>query len=313
MAETGAPLRARSWRWWLAGVAASLVVLIGVLAGAGVFSFGRNSTPPTNSDDRSSRAVAEPRWPGSGEKAAGTDPFEFDAPASQVAAESAVHRSAAGTADRPNPLRDALAVPKDERLVSAVSVGNRLLQEGKTAEAIEQFKLAMKLNPQSEDTHFNLGIALAKQGDLDAAVAQYTEALRLMPDYAEAHNNLGNVLVRQGKFADAISEFQAAIKSMPEHAGAHNNLGSVLGRAGRIKEAIAEFAEAVRLRPDYVEARFNLGNAYLSQKRFAEAEVELHEALRLRPGFAPAQQALARLAQVRNVAGPQSLGPVQNP
>lgn len=278
-----------------------------------MFPFGRNSTASPKSGDPSSQAAAGPRWPGSGEKSAGADPFQFDAPASQVAAGSASHRPAAGAAERPTPLRDALAVPKNERLVSAVTAGNRLLQEGKTTEAIEQFKLAMKLNPQSEDTHFNLGIALAKQGDLDAAVAQYKEALRIMPDYAEAHNNLGNVLVRQGRFADAIAEFQAAIKSMPEHAGAHNNLGSVLGREGRINEAVAEFAEAVRLRPDYVEARFNLGNAYLSQKRLAEAEVELYEALRLRPGFAPAQQALARIAQVRNAAGPQSLGPVQNP
>jgi len=191
--------------------------------------------------------------------------------------------------------REGMVVSKNEQLAQDLNEGNRLLRDGQLPEAITRYQHALEVDPNSEDAHFNLGIALAKQGKVQEAIGHYTEALRIMPDYTEAHNNLGNLLAGLGRFDEAIQHFETALRIMPDHATAHNNLGSALARQGRVPEAVTHFLAAVRLLPDYLEAHFNLSMAYLAQNRDTEAAAELKEVLRLKPDFEPARRALENI------------------
>jgi Tfp pilus assembly protein PilF len=184
--------------------------------------------------------------------------------------------------------------------------GTRFFQQGMYQEATTNYVAAVKLLPEDETAHFNLGLALAKLGKPAEAKQEYLEALRLFPDYAEAHNNLGNLLVSQGQLVEAAEHLTMALTLTPDSASAHNNFGTVLIRQGKLDQAFTNFAEAVRLMPEYVEARCNLGHAYLSQGKSYEAAAEFQEALRLKPGFEPAQRGLARLAQKQ----PAPLAPI---
>jgi Flp pilus assembly protein TadD len=47
-------------------------------------------------------------------------------------------------------------------------------------------------------------IVLLVTGRTSDAIDEYKEALRINPDYAEAHNNLGNALVQTGRASEAI-------------------------------------------------------------------------------------------------------------
>src|SRR5438093_9496516 len=145
-----------------------------------------------------------------------------------------------------------------DQAVEHLNRGTELLARGKIDEAVGHYREAVKLNPEDEDTHYNLALGLARQGNRDAAKEQYLEALRIYPDYAEAHNNLGNLLVTDGKFDEAIAHFREALKLASANASAHNNLGNALARQGKIPDAISCFREALRLKPDYLEARYNL-------------------------------------------------------
>ena len=175
--------------------------------------------------------------------------------------------------------------------------GTEFYQQGLYQDAATNYAAALKLIPDDETAHFNLGLALARLGKPAEAKLAYLEALRLFPDYAEAHNNLGNLLASQGQLVEAVEHLTTALTLTPESASAHNNFGTVLIRQGKLDQALTNFAEAVRLMPEYVEARCNLGHAYLSQGKPYEAAAEFQEALRLKPGFEPAQRGLARLAQ----------------
>src|SRR5579859_4382367 len=84
------------------------------------------------------------------------------------------------------------------------NLGSQLLEKQRFADAIAQYRMAVKLNPEDEDTHYNLALALAKGGDQEGAQKEYLEALRIYPDYPEAHNNLGNLLLAQSKLEDAV-------------------------------------------------------------------------------------------------------------
>ena len=110
-------------------------------------------------------------------------------------------------------------------------------------------------------SHYNRGSELQDHGKLAEAIAEYREAIRLQPNHEKAHNNLGLALQDQGKLAEAIAEFREAIRLQPDFAVAHCNLGLALVKRGSLPEAIAACREAIRLKPDLAEAHDNLANA----------------------------------------------------
>src|SRR6478672_5807570 len=54
-----------------------------------------------------------------------------------------------------------------------------------------------------------------KAGDTDTAIASYKEGLRLCPNDDVAHNELGEIYLRLGRKAEAMAEFQAALQINP--------------------------------------------------------------------------------------------------
>ena len=163
--------------------------------------------------------------------------------------------------------------------------------------ALQLFQAAIKLTPEDEDLHYNVGITYARMGKTNEAIASYQKALEIFPDYSEVHNNLGNLLSVIGRTDEAIQHIKLAIKSSPENANAHNNLGSILARQGKTVEAITEFAQAVKLQPDYLEAHYNLGTGYMQQSRYDEAIQEFQTIIKQAPNFKPAHMALTRAMQ----------------
>jgi Flp pilus assembly protein TadD len=69
-------------------------------------------------------------------------------------------------------------------------LGERSLQRRQFAQAAEQARKSIQLNPESADAHNVLGAALASQGQLDQAAAEFQAALRIDPQHASARNNL---------------------------------------------------------------------------------------------------------------------------
>ena len=56
-------------------------------------------------------------------------------------------------------------------------------------------------NPDCWVIQYNLGNVLDGMGRSGEAIEHYRQAIRLKPDYAEAHNNLGDTLVNVGRTA----------------------------------------------------------------------------------------------------------------
>jgi protein O-mannosyl-transferase len=155
--------------------------------------------------------------------------------------------------------------------------------KGKVADAMEQYRLALKINPGYEDALNNLGYALAGQHKIAEAIPLYEAALRIRPKHPDVHNNFGNALSEIGKLDEAIQHYQAALNQNPEHADAHNNLGIALAMKGKLDDAIPQFQAAIRCKPNYASAHSNLGNALAVQHKLDEAIREFQESLRLKP------------------------------
>ena len=56
--------------------------------------------------------------------------------------------------------------------------------------------MAIKLNPDFADAHYNLGNALFQKGEIKEAIDHYRETLKLQPDLVVAQKSLEMALLR---------------------------------------------------------------------------------------------------------------------
>lgn len=135
------------------------------------------------------------------------------------------------------------------------NLGVRYHQSGRIAEAMDQYREALRVRPNDPDTHNNLGVALLASGRAEEAVGHYHQALRANPNYSSAHYNMGLALQSLGKVAEAMDHYRQALKLKPDYAEAHYSLGTCLDGLGRPREALAQYQEALRLQPGLAAAR----------------------------------------------------------
>src|SRR5262249_18519807 len=107
---------------------------------------------------------------------------------------------------------------------------------------------------QAAKIHNNFGNDRHREGKTEEAVAEYRAAIALgptnEPGSAVPHYNLGNVLREQGKLEDAIDEYRAAIALDPTDVAFRSGLGLALAELGKPDEAIAQYQEAVSRNPN---------------------------------------------------------------
>ncbi len=173
------------------------------------------------------------------------------------------------------------------------ALGDALRMENRLEEAVDYYKLGVKIRPQSPVILANLGVSYAKLGQLDQAIAHLQKAIQILPGYAEAHNNLAIAYAETGHIDLAIQHFQTAVKLNPRMASAHNNLGQLLNNLGELDKAVEHYKNALRIDPDYADAHTNLGIAYGEKGRIDLAIEHFQAALRLNPNDAVTLQNLA--------------------
>jgi Tfp pilus assembly protein PilF len=121
-----------------------------------------------------------------------------------------------------------------------VNYGIALLHAGKTAEGIAELEKAQKQDPKIPHTWFNLGIAYKKDSKYDQAIAEFEGMVKLVPDEPISHYNLGALYKLQGKGEQSVKEFETAEMLNPRLAGPHFQLFNAYRAAGRTEDATRE-------------------------------------------------------------------------
>jgi len=161
--------------------------------------------------------------------------------------------------------------------------------------AINNYKKALKINPDYADAYNNMGNALKDKGDLEAAIESYKQALKIKPDYVQAYNNMGNALRKKGDSEVAIESYKQALKIKPDYAQAYNNMGNALSDKGDLEAAIESYKQALKIKPDYVQAYNNIGIA-LKDKGDLEAAIESYkQVLKIKPDYAEVYRNLSNI------------------
>ncbi len=90
--------------------------------------------------------------------------------------------------------------------------GMLLTYQGRFDEAIEQMRLAQRLDPVATAPIIeDLGSVYSLKGDLESAAKAWQEALELSPHDYNIHRNLGNYLCRTGDFEGGLRELEQAV------------------------------------------------------------------------------------------------------
>jgi tetratricopeptide (TPR) repeat protein len=137
--------------------------------------------------------------------------------------------------------------------------GNKLADAGSNAEAIEQYKKALELDPEQTGLYANIAECYRKESKYQESLDYYQKAIAIKPD-AALYTNMGVVLDKMGKSAEAQEAFKKAATVNPGgSAQSHYNLGATMINSGRSAEAIEAFKQAIAADPGFAEAYYQLG------------------------------------------------------
>ncbi len=163
------------------------------------------------------------------------------------------------------------------------------------------FERGVEVRPDNPTMHFNLGNMRQADGRTDDAIHQFREAVRIHPYYAKAQFNLGNTLLNEDRAEEAIPHLLQATKSRRNYFRAYRRLGVAYNYAGQYHEAIEAFEQALRIQPNHARANYYFGITLERTRRFSEALEHYRRASRFDPGWeAPrvrAERLAARLGQ----------------
>jgi tetratricopeptide (TPR) repeat protein len=156
--------------------------------------------------------------------------------------------------------------------------GEALDEMKDTTGAIQQFRAAVKANPQEPDAHYGLGYLLWIQKQYAEAVSEFHAELANNPNHVGAMLYLADTDIQISQIENAGPLLEKVVKLNPALALGHLDLGIVLAQAGRKQDAVREMKEAARLDPDDVNVHWRLGRLYRSMGKKDEAKAEFDKA-----------------------------------
>jgi Tfp pilus assembly protein PilF len=181
------------------------------------------------------------------------------------------------------------------------------LRENRPAQALDQFKKAIKEDPKNAYAYKGLGLTYAQlasqcspndqgcgQGKLRDAIAAFRKALEVNPYYVDVRNDLGTALVLSGKRSEGKAEFLAAFNEAtnPTPEISARNLGQAYFEEKNYPEAVNWFRTSFRRNKSYPDPYLGFADAVGAMGHPDEAVAPLEAAVKEVPGYAPLLLAL---------------------
>jgi tetratricopeptide (TPR) repeat protein len=168
--------------------------------------------------------------------------------------------------------------PNSARMHQALA--HELAKRGRTAEAIENYRAALKLDPQLPGLHFELAEMLNILGTDEGrqeAETEYRAALAANPMDEQSERRLGEIAFQAGDLKAARDHYDRAIQLQPNDPEANIGLAKVMTLLNEPKKAEALLQHALQLDPTSAVAHFRLSTIYRQTGRAENAERELEE------------------------------------
>ena len=126
-------------------------------------------------------------------------------------------------------------------------------------------------SPRDPATIFRQGKQAMQNGQLAQAEEDFRRVIALDPKSGAAHVNLGVAYMREKRWDDALAELRKAETLSPHEAGILLNIGLVYYRKNDFSSAIEPFSATLRQEPNSLQARYLLGLCYFFTNKYGEA------------------------------------------
>jgi len=166
--------------------------------------------------------------------------------------------------------------------------GNIEKDQKRYDEAIKSYTKAIEIYPKDSWSYTNRGNAHYVKGNPKSALADYDRAIELDPKSVKAYTNRGNAHYVKGNLESAVADYSKAIELDPKDAIAYNNRGIAYKIKGDLESALADYTKSIELDPKYAEAYSNRGNAYKIKGDIEKAIVDYTKSIELNPHYADA-------------------------
>ena len=115
-----------------------------------------------------------------------------------------------------------------------------------------------KYSEKEQKSHNNMGEVYARQGDMEKSVEEFKIAIEINPRYCDAYYNLSKTLNQMGKTSEAIENYNKAVQFNPGLWQAYYNMGMIFAGQERYNEAKVQFQKVLDLEPENADAKINL-------------------------------------------------------
>src|SRR5260370_14267449 len=150
----------------------------------------------------------------------------------------------------------------ESRAAGLVDEADKLAEDKKWPEAIDAYKLAIRLDSNYGPAYGGLGDAYLNSGNSEQALVASKEQVRLAPNDSQAQYGLGYFYNFMGRHGEAFAPLVKATSIDPTFAEAFYGIGYAYLRGADFEKSISFLKSAIRLKPDYGDAYYGLGQAY---------------------------------------------------
>mgnify|MGYP003971466473 FL=1 len=162
-------------------------------------------------------------------------------------------------------------------------------------EAKNSFQKTIQLDPKDVQAHINIGMVHYTSGNKDEALKVWEHATGINHDDndSKALNNIGNIYKTKNNIPKAIEYYQKAIIYEPTNSTYLNNLGDSYRLTGDLKKAKETLLESLQVDKNGMLTHFNLGTLYQTEGNFQKAIDSFQKSLNINPSYTEAYYQLA--------------------
>ena len=173
--------------------------------------------------------------------------------------------------------------------------GDDHYRQGRTNQAIDEFKAGLEIDPQSANLLNSLGVCHAISGNFGEAQSVFQKVVDLDPTEVMAVYNLGLVMLLTEKEEDALAQFNSAQAIDDTIFEIHFQKARIYQNRHDAEKTVACLNRAITLKPDASAAHRMLGDEMIRQQKLKTAKKSYTQALRYHPNDVKALSALGTL------------------
>jgi Flp pilus assembly protein TadD len=198
------------------------------------------------------------------------------------------------------------------RAAGLVDEADKMADEKKWPEAIDAYKLAIRLDANYAPAYGGLGDAYFNSGNSEQALAAYKEQATLAPNDATAQYDLGYFYNAMGRHGEAFAPLVKATSLDPNFAEAYYGIGYAYLRGADFEKSLTYFKSATRIKPDYGDAYYALGQAYAKLGKADLANEQLKKLYTIDPKLAHKLEKEISTASSASAATTSQTSPLAN-